>query len=366
MHVPPHKVLLVDDDEDYFVIVRGKLAEVNGMSIELCCEVTYDAGLAAMRTGGFAACLVDFRLGARDGLELMREARAGGCRAPFILLTGQGDHETDVQAMHQGIADYLVKDGLTGTAIERSIRYAIERSRAQEQRLQDAAQLRLLTEQVQAILWTTDLTLHFTSGWGGGLQGLGLTTNQLVGRTLYDYFQTGDENHDAIAPHRRALEGESVVFQIDWMGRTFRAQANPLRDEQDNIVGTVGIAVDVTDARRVEDELSAARRIQEWLLPKDAPSIPGFDLAGICRPADATGGDYFDYIPMQGGQVGIVIADVSRHGFASALVMSATRRGAAHPDREKSRPGRIPFCRQPRHRPGHQQRVLRHPLLRLP
>jgi sigma-B regulation protein RsbU (phosphoserine phosphatase) len=62
------------------------------------------------------------------------------------------------------------------------------------------------------------------------------------------------------------------------------------------------------------------------MLPKQVPSLPGFDLAGVCYPAAATGGDYYDYIPMPCGSLGIVIADVSRHGFASALIMAASKR----------------------------------------
>jgi PAS domain S-box-containing protein len=326
LRAQPPKVLLVDDDEDSFVITRELLAQVKGAPIDLEWVNTYEAGLAAMSRAGHDAYLVDYRLGARDGLELMRAARASGCQAPIIIVTGQGDHAIDVQAMTEGAADFLPKGQVTGAVIERSIRYAIERFRGENERLKDEAQLRILTEQMPAILWTTDSQLRFTSGQGAALQGLHLQRNQLVGMSLFEYFGLDNEDHERIKPHRRALQGESVSYENEWMGRTYRCRVNPLRDNGGRIIGTVGIALDITDAKEVEDEFRAAHRIQEQMLPKQVPSLPGFDLAGVCHPSAATGGDYYDYIPMSCGSLGIVVADVSRHGFASALIMAASKR----------------------------------------
>src|SRR5207237_7264187 len=75
-------------------------------------------------------CLVDYRLGAQNGIDFLRAALEQGCQAPIILLTGQGEREIDLEAMKAGAADYLVKGGLNSGLLERSIRYAIERKRA--------------------------------------------------------------------------------------------------------------------------------------------------------------------------------------------------------------------------------------------
>jgi FixJ family two-component response regulator len=326
MRAQTPKVLLIDDDEDSYIITRDLLAQVKSAPIDLEWMNTYELGVEAMLRGEHDAYLVDYRLGARDGLELLRQAMAGGCRAPIIIMTGQGDHAVDVQAMTEGAADYLVKGQANGAVIERSIRYAIERYRAMDQCLKDQAQLRILTEQMPAILWTTDRQLRFTSSWGAGLLGLKLQPNELVGQTLFQYFKTDDADHEAILPHRRALNGETVSFEIDWMGRTYRSQVDPFRESGGRIVGTVGISLDITHANEIEDEFRAARAIQEQMFPKQVPSLPGFDLAGVCHPTASTGGDYYDYIPMPCGSLGIVVADVSRHGFASALIMAASKR----------------------------------------
>lgn len=75
----------------------------------------------------------------------------------------------------------------------------------------------------------------------------------------------------------------------------------------------------------VEDEIAVARRIQLRLFPTAAPLAPGFEIAGSCIPASATGGDFYDYIPMPGGELGISIGDVSSHGLGPALVMALIR-----------------------------------------
>ena len=319
-------VLLIDDDEDSYVITRGMLLQAEGAAIDLEWANTFEAGLAAIRGRVYDAYLVDCRLGPRDGLELLRTVIAEGCRSPIIMMTAQGEHAIDVQAMKEGAADYLVKGQLSGAVIERSIRFAIERARAAEKLLHDEAQLRILTKQVPAMLWTTDRQLRLTSSWGTGLLGQKLRPNEAVGEKLSHYFQSEDGDHVVVRNHRRALQGESVAFQTDWKGRKYRVQVNALQGTGKHLVGTVGIALDVTDAKQIEDEFQIARRIQEGLLPTRPPILPGFDIAGVCRPAAATGGDYFDFISMPGDCLGIVIADVSGHGFASALITMEMRR----------------------------------------
>jgi len=77
--------------------------------------------------------------------------------------------------------------------------------------------------------------------------------------------------------------------------------------------------------RDTSEEFRAAQEIQQRLYPTKAPELPGFDIAGALYPAKATAGDYFDYIPMLDGCLGVVLGDVSSHGMGPALLMSETR-----------------------------------------
>src|SRR5678815_321118 len=94
----------------------------------------------------------------------------------------------------------------------------------------------------------------------------------------------------------------------------------------------VGFVRDITERKRAERELRenqeqfrVAREIQQRLFPKTAPTLAGFDIAGATYPAEATGGDYFDYLPMLNDCTGIVIGDVTGHGVGPALLMAETR-----------------------------------------
>ncbi len=75
----------------------------------------------------------------------------------------------------------------------------------------------------------------------------------------------------------------------------------------------------------IQSDLDVAREIQQHLLPKIPPQITGFDIAGRCQQAEAVGGDFFDFIPLADGHWDLLVADVSNHGVAPALIMVGAR-----------------------------------------
>ncbi len=118
------RVLLIDDDEDEFVIVEDLLSEII-TEFDLSWEGNYDDGLNKIIQEDFDVYLIDYRLGPRTGLDLIREVKEKGILAPMILLTGQGDRKIDLEAMQLGASDYLVKTEVNADSLSRSIRYAI-------------------------------------------------------------------------------------------------------------------------------------------------------------------------------------------------------------------------------------------------
>ena len=126
------KVLLAEDDEDDYVLIRDLLAEVTDATYVLEWVSTYEEALEKMAYTENQVCLIDYRLGPHDGLEVLESARERGFRAPVIFVTGQEDYEIDVRAMKSGATDYLVKSQLTGPLLDRSIRYAIDRSQSEQ------------------------------------------------------------------------------------------------------------------------------------------------------------------------------------------------------------------------------------------
>jgi PAS domain S-box-containing protein len=117
------------------------------------------------------------------------------------------------------------------------------------------ATLALLTEQMPAVLWSVDRHLVLTSVRGAGLTELGLDPDAIVGRSAHDLLGTADPRDERIGAHLQALRGESVSFQTRFLGRIFQCHMEPFRDDDGEITGAVGVALDITDRVNAEEQL---------------------------------------------------------------------------------------------------------------
>ena len=140
------KVLLVEDDEDDYVLIRDLLDEVREQQFQLDWVATFEKALQTIQQQQHDVYLVDYRLGERNGLELLnlidREYSV-----PVIILSGQGDRELDIAALSSGAADYLDKTYLHSSLLEHYIRASIERNRALNELQKSEQKYRKLFEQ---------------------------------------------------------------------------------------------------------------------------------------------------------------------------------------------------------------------------
>ena len=120
------RILLIDDDRLQFRLTQAHFKNFRGESFDLDWAETYEEGLAQLLEGRYAACLLDYQLGERNGLELIRQAVAGGSRTPIIFLTAESSERIDIEAMNAGALDYLVKGEISSHSMERSLRYALK------------------------------------------------------------------------------------------------------------------------------------------------------------------------------------------------------------------------------------------------
>ncbi len=142
------------------------------------------------------------------------------------------------------------------------IALAIERKRSEERVRESEARLRLLVEQLPAVLWTVDRNLRFTSAVGSGLARLGLKPNQLVGMSLSDYFETRDQSFTPIAAHLRAVAGDPVTFPVEWKKGSYACHVEPLRDAAGEVQGAICMALDVTDRKQLEEQFRQAQKME--------------------------------------------------------------------------------------------------------
>lgn len=118
------RILLIDDDRLQHHLVQGFVAKFRSGPWELEVAADYESGLKKLLSGKYSVCLLDYRLGERDGLELLREARAADSATPVVFLTADASDEIDDAAMEAGAMDYLVKGELSARILEHAIRYS--------------------------------------------------------------------------------------------------------------------------------------------------------------------------------------------------------------------------------------------------
>jgi signal transduction histidine kinase len=159
------RVLLVEDDEEDYLLLRDMLDTIPQWQVELDWAADEASALAKARDRGYDICFLDHRLGEKTGLDLMRELHARGFCAPIVIFTGQGNYEVDLEVMLEGAADYLEKGRVDPEILERTIRYAItqgrtlralqqevaERVKANEALRESERQLRLLSARLMEV-----------------------------------------------------------------------------------------------------------------------------------------------------------------------------------------------------------------------
>ncbi len=115
--------------------------------------------------------------------------------------------------------------------------------------------LHLAATELPLVFWQTDTELRFTASFGAGLTHLRLKPGDVVGMSLLDFFQIEDPDFPLIKIHRDALEGRGSCLDDRWAGRDYHVRVAPLRDDGGEIVGTLGVAQDVTDSKQSQAAL---------------------------------------------------------------------------------------------------------------
>jgi PAS domain S-box-containing protein len=155
-------VLIIDDDEDDYFITSDYLKNIPGKNFVIDWCYNYSNAIDEIRREKHDVYLVDYRLGIKTGIDLIREAIQLESDTPFILLTGKGDIHIDEEAMKLGAFDYLIKAELSSEKLERSIRYSIDRARTLNELKTKEKKYRNIFDRSSDALFVTDEKLFFT------------------------------------------------------------------------------------------------------------------------------------------------------------------------------------------------------------
>lgn len=135
------KVLLIDDDEDDYLIIKSIFKQIPHSPFVLDWTASYQSAKQQIEQGHHDIYLIDYRLGAHSGLDLLKFASPKERPQPFILLTGAGDPTIEWRSMELAAADYLVKGSFDANILSRTLYHALQRKRIEEQRIKQLVEL---------------------------------------------------------------------------------------------------------------------------------------------------------------------------------------------------------------------------------
>jgi PAS domain S-box-containing protein len=298
------RILLIDDDQEDYLIVSDMLAESENIRFELSWAQSYEAGLKAISRREHDVYLLDYFMGSHNGLDLLKQAVEGGCKAPIIFLTAHGNYAVDLKAMEAGASDYLVKGEFTAPILERSIRYSITSKHIEEELKQHRSNLEELVRQrtiqhaearadaerrareaegrqaiLEALLEHIPIGIILVDSPGLRVQALSRYAVNMMGKcetgvtgwqslTHLDFsleelwpkgFGLFEQIRDGalsgkVSPNQEHLfkAGGEEIFPV-------LASAGPIRDSLGRITGAVAAWRDISELKRIEEELRIAR-----------------------------------------------------------------------------------------------------------
>jgi signal transduction histidine kinase len=281
-NMPLIKTLLVDDDEDDFVLIRDLLSEVDKVSFTVDWVPNFEEAFSALKRNKHDVCLLDYRLGRHDGLEILELIEPETISMPIIFLTGQGDYEVDTMAMKAGVEDYLSKDEINPSLLERTIRYAIERKRSKTALTKAYAEMEQkvlsrtaeLSEANERIKESSEKIKHFAFSVSHDLKNPAIGIHGLTRRLYNDYSEKlGNRGKKICTQILHA--SEQIAFLVENINLYINTKEMPVRYE------TLRLS---EICRIIREEFSAliAERGIEWSQPDENPLIKA-DRISILR-----------------------------------------------------------------------------------
>ncbi|MDQ6744845.1 MAG: EAL domain-containing protein [Actinomycetota bacterium] len=276
------RILLVEDDEDDYLITRELLSGQDRTQYELDWCSDYESALASICRQDHDAYLIDYRLGPSTGLDLVREGFALRPLAPVIILTGQSDHRIDLQATALGVTDYLVKQELDPLLLERSIRYAVSHQRAIQDLARSEERYALAVRATNDGIWDWDLVadrVYYSPRWHTILGRPEVSSDQ-QSATWFELVHPEDlarlratiELHlDGESAH---LESEHRMQHADGSWRWMLSRGLAIRRADGTATRMAGSLTDITDRRNAE------RQLQHEALHDGLTGLPNRALFG--------------------------------------------------------------------------------------
>ena len=256
-------VLIVEDDEDDFIIARDLLDEQQYTPCEVEWASNAEQALRLIRERRHDVYLLDHRLGASTGRDLLRQALGDQTHAPVIMLTGFDDHEVDLEATMLGVTDFLIKDRLDAALLERSIRYAVRHHAVLGELRETQERYALAVRGANDGIWDWDLRsgrAHYSPRWkqllGYSEAEIGDAPEEWLERVRADDLGRLRAAIDAhLAGATSHFESEHRIRHADGTYRWVFSRGVAVRDRENRATRMAGSMSDITDRKATAERL---------------------------------------------------------------------------------------------------------------
>lgn len=272
MENAPIKVLLIDDEENSQVLLRRMLSKAPDKRFVLDWAASYNQGLAALQTRRHDVCLLDYRLGPQTGLELLQAAVERGVETPIIILTGSDDPKVDLEATQLGASDFLLKDALNPVILERVIRYSIQHAATLKALKKSNERFRLLFERSMDAILISNNRGELVEANTAACTLLGLPHEQLLELKWSDLISRALR----LTTEPRSGLGEVALRRPDGQMSFIEYSSTQLSADLN-----LSILRDVTERRRLEDEIQEISEREQRRLGQDLHDGLGQSMTGI-------------------------------------------------------------------------------------
>ena len=353
----PVNILLVEDNLGDARLFQELLAEARApFSIEHVRKIS--EAVERLARGGIDMVMSDLSLPDSHGLTTFEKLHAADANVPVIVLSGLDDETLAVETVRRGAQDYLVKGRADTQSVVRSIRYALNRIAGERKLAEERNLLRSVINNLLDSIYVKDVRGVYRLDNLAHMRTIGAEKpEEVVGKTVFDFFphdaavhfQADDQN--VIRTGKAIVNRQEAVAQPDGQRKWLSTTKVPLRNNEGQIIGIVGIGRDITERKRaeeqlavyneqlreknaeLEDDLDMASEVQQAFLPQQFPSFPkdapasesAIDFYTRYLPTGAVGGDFFHVLPLSNTEAGVFICDVMGHGVRAALVTAIQR-----------------------------------------
>lgn len=257
------KVLIIEDDEDDYIIVKHYLSKISAVNYDVYWSSDYDFALEDILKNEHDIYLIDHFLGKGEGLDLIKSAREASIDKPLILLTGAKNESVDQEAMKNGASDFIIKSEVKVETLERTLRYAMERYKQQKSIKEKEKKYRSLFELSMEPVVILDYDFHIME-YNSAFSNMFFKGQKEIPRNFKSFFLYDFDYRLLLAKIEEDgyVKGWKTMLQVQKAQKTVILSLAALPNEADSALHFFHVAIhDVTKLIAAQSEVQRMEKL---------------------------------------------------------------------------------------------------------